>query len=486
MGQSRDTMLHNRQFVIGPRQIFEAKPGWAHHRLSGDLVLSRSTALPLLTANCPAGGVQSNANLVVQLRVLLGVAIAPNLPAVLAAPEASLLADLRNWTGRWVLLAGDRLIADAAGLLGCYFAEGWVSSSPALLHEVLGRPGVARSRSLVHGTGVEWYPPPTTRFEGTSRLPAGYTIDLRSGETTKRPPLAVAARSVADTLEFIETDLVNKVAAAAGAASRIVVPLTAGYDSRLLLAAALSAGLKPVAVTQLKTRMSEADRVLPPRIAAAAGIEHFTVPVAEEDPAHLELYDEHTAGHIIDIDRSYFARGQLFWAREGDLILRGGAFEVGRCFYWERLPEVMPMAEELARRFDGERDPAIIEGLRIWCHRHQSDQSADWRDIFYLEQRVGGWLSAVEQSLDLVAGTRFHPANSIAFYEAVLSLPVEIRRQSQHHVDLVARLAPALARFPYNPRRLDGLPDAKGLVDRLKSALSRRVRSRLSRLGRRS
>ena len=83
--------------------------------------------------------------------------------------------------------------------------------------------------------------------------------------------------------------------------------------------------------------------------------------------------------------------------------------------------------------------------------RQTQHQDMDWRDRFYLEQRLAGWLSSEEQSLDLIDADKFYIANSHYYFAHMLRVPEEKRCVSQHHIDLIARMAPELIKFPFNP-----------------------------------
>jgi hypothetical protein len=269
---------------------------------------------------------------------------------------------------------------------------------------------------------------------------------------------AAPRREYGAVLDDLEDHLTSAVQAA-GRLGALRVPLTSGYDSRLVLAAVVSAGLPARTYTQEYAGMSAADRALPPRLARAVGLEHTFIEPGTLDERRYAIFDEHTAGHVRGADRDFVARGQWDWCHETDMILRGGCFEVGRVgwsfFGRPKLTEALD-ADAVLRSFR-ERDPRARDALHEWarwCVDH--GEPMDWRDRFYWEQRVGGWLGAVEQSLDLLPASRGHIANSHRFYGLVLELPREVRLASTHHADLIARMAPSLARFPFNAK--DSLP----------------------------
>jgi hypothetical protein len=199
------------------------------------------------------------------------------------------------------------------------------------------------------------------------------------------------------------------------------------------------------------------------------------------------VFDSHTAEQTVDIDREYLARGQWDEIPDNALILRGGVFEVGRAYYHGKLPfdELGDPDEAFSRisrafEFDALHadSQAHPEGLRewiTWC-LSEPEPRLDWRDRFYLEQRVGGWLSAIEQALDLTIPERIHLANAAATISALVALPLEVRIRTQHHVDLIRRSAPELLRHRFNP------PDSvrQALTSKARGALRR-----LKRVGRR-
>jgi hypothetical protein len=156
---------------------------------------------------------------------------------------------------------------------------------------------------------------------------------------------------------------------------------------------------------------------------------------------------------------------------EPAVILRGGVFELGRCYFHRKFPEPVARdpAELIATRFHfGEFHPTSSthrSGISEWIEwtARTSQPGLDWRDRLYLEQRIAGWVSSIEQALDLTSYERAYIANSHTYMATVLALPEAARLNSQHHIDLIARMAPRLLRFPFNPA--DG-----------RSALARRLR----------
>jgi hypothetical protein len=200
--------------------------------------------------------------------------------------------------------------------------------------------------------------------------------------------------------------------------------------------------------------MSEADGVLPAQLASAADCKHIDVPRDRFQMRLAEEWDEHTAGHNNEVDRELYARGQFHPYADGDLVLRGGCFEIGRCFYWSRFGDVeRPTISDWSMWFLENEKSRDVQLLDAWFNSlaQAPMPQIDWRDRFYWEQRLAGWLSSGEQGLDLVAAEKVHPANCIDVFELLLALEPDIRKAGLHQQALTARMAPALSEFPLNP-----------------------------------
>jgi hypothetical protein len=228
----------------------------------------------------------------------------------------------------------------------------------------------------------------------------------------------------------------------------ITLPLTGGHDSRTLLAAAVATGVAVEAYTLEHPAISSADRDLPPQLAHAVGVPHRYIRMgASVDIGRLKLWDDHTAGMAVDADREVFAAGQLDEIAEFDFDL-GDFYEVGRGYYDHVLPAEGDIAATILRELPSPRAGDVREWV-AWIQAHPA--ALDWRDRLYLEQRLGGWLAAIDQGLDLAGVSKVHLASCTSFIADGLSLPRAMRRAGVPHDELIRRMAPRLAEFPVNP-----------------------------------
>lgn len=475
-------MLHRRQFILSG-QARPVRPDWVVRDIGG-LFLAHCPELPVRRVTGADGTVWH----------LLGLAVQtdparPDPAEALAGTAADGVADAcRSWAGRWLLLSSRAVHLDAGGTLGCFYAvvdgELTLTSSAGVMAERLGERAVFRRR-LMHEAGLDWYPLPRSGLQGVRRLLPSQRLDpsRRPGEdgflTVRRllPPVApgLGESAALDRLEGILVTAVRNLARAV-AGRPLMLQLTAGYDTRLLLAAARRAGVPFGTFTFDHPDLTPADRKLPPKLARLAGAEHRLIEAGPADRRRAREHAAHTGGHSAALDGEFHANGAWDRVPEGSFVLHGGVFEVARCFYWRQIPAGLePDGEDTAARifgaFRGELYNPLshYDALREWLDwvARTPEPAMDLRDRFYLEQRVAGWLSAIDQGVDLTGRQLVQVGNCADFLAVALSLPVETRRASRHHAELVRRMAPELLSEPVNPPQPAVLNQLRKLPRRL-------------------
>lgn len=473
---------------------------------------------------CPTLPVSSRTISDAKTAHLIGTAIQTESSRSAPAAELASLTDARleetcrSWSGRWALIWEDRILLDACGLLGCFYrvlergsqSEAWASSSPALLMSLTDpEGGVPPGPPLLPGRGMDWYPPPVGGQDELRRLLPSQSLRMSADHVEVLAcPLRLSesrTQSYDDALDSIQTRLTTGMCNAAELGAPLWLPLTGGLDSRLLLATASAAKAPIETFTYLKPEpvMTYADSRLPPLLAAAAGVSHRFIEFDERafSVSRARAFDVHSGRHCVEVDRRYFALGQWGSITRPATIFRGGVFEAARAYYWKKLPYADVGSPEQVTRLVGEAfsfeelhrgSPAHWNGIDAWARwiLEHEESGLDWRDRFYIEQRVAGWLSSLEQALDLTGYERVHLANCKSILEAFLTVPDEHRIEARHQKDLIERMAPELLRYGINPqqpltervrRELRLFREAPGKTRHLR-ARAKRLRSRLAKV----
>ena len=458
---------HQKQFVLGHMPV-RVRPEWECHQLANGLVLSRCPKLRV-TRLQSSDGVGYH---------LLGIAVLANAAArsVEAMFPTKHSSEIEQWTGfwagRWLLITPNQCLQDAAGLLGIYYrhvnGQVWISSSPTILGGYL--PEVAPAARLpwkiAHEKGMDWIPAPLTTREGVYKLWAMRCIDPRSGAIRSVRFSPAERKSTGDTRE-----LALALKTVMGNWGRLpfnqhLIGLTAGFDTRTVLAATKAADVPFRTYTDVHDALSRADAELPPQLAESIHVHHrfeSTYEVASEQVRARQ------AAIVAHMDRVIFhpvadrcASGAMEYLNDPGVTTAGGhGFEIGRCAQWSRfyragLSQKAPTPGQLLRSFFSARPHHLslwMDAMAMW-KRSLGDPIAldlDWRDRFYFEQRVGAWVSTVQRIFDVLDGSFFYPANCLWIAHLLLQYSPQQRHAGYAQRSAIELLAPQLAGFPYNP-----------------------------------
>ena len=452
---------HRSQFMIGPQTVVPQNY-WLSHSLGSGLWLSHCPTLRVQLCNDADGSIWW----------LLGLAVSISKEeespgaAIARTPTAEVPTLYSEWAGRWVLLGQNQLHLDASGLLGCFYGVDsqqncWISSSPALLVSLLypnGSPE-ADSRTLVYEQGISWFTPPRSRFFRIRRVLPSQTLQLSTGQVSPRPlmPPIEPNRSYEENLYRLKANLGTTLKNLAALGEPLWLGLTAGYDSRLMLALCCHTGIDVTLFTRISPRTTLADRVLPSKLAQTCGFPHNIIRSTRYFPERRSLVDIHTAGHVSEGDVEPFIKG----IRDGmeGISFGGHGFAVASGFSSLRsLPEQMGSSEIAARQIAQVlREPetsTALAGLKEWLDwvYQYPQEHLDWRDRIFIEQRQAGWLSSKEQVYDLTPLQRFPILNASSNYTVLLSFPEQERLNSLLQKELISRIMPQLLNYPFNPK----------------------------------
>ena len=367
----------------------------------------------------------------------------------------------------------------------------WISNNAELLRALAGgrllEPAVVAS---VIGGG--WSLSGDPLWAGVRRIPRGTIQSHAAGRSERSVDLLPLQRIVPLLGDGFDPDraagrLVAAVRALADWPGRpSVVPLTGGRDSRLVLAAALAAGIE----FELRTggEPGEPDVEVARRLAGVAGREHRLI---EHDPHGNVESDWRRAAEVVALASSGTASladaaGYPLGPRDGPLALwhSGQGGEIARAYYGsgEGLDR-NGLADRLYRRFVARRPGRIEvlsdEGVRLVQRQlrafvdEQLDagvEPADVPDMFYLLKRMGTWAGPGHGCVELVRDTT-SPLWTPRLLPDLLGLPAQERSRELFHRRLLERLAPELVDVPFE--RGEGWPEGRSAPrERLSRALT--------------
>jgi hypothetical protein len=385
--------------------------------------------------------------------------------------------------GRWAAARYDttqgelELATDALGAYPVFVAEHggarWFSNDPTVLALLTGADELD-PLALAGLLGGGWSLAGDPLWRAVRRLPRGGALRLRAGGGEERARLlpdeeVVALLGAGCDAAAAAADLVAGVRALAGWPGRPdVVPVTGGRDSRLVLAAALGAGLAFTAVTG--GAPEDPDVVVARELCRLAGVDHALLAPDPHGDMHsrperaAEVVDLLSAGTACLSDAAGFPLGPRPGAQPPGAPRHGGG--VARGYYGQgRGPGPHELTDQLYAAFVGRR-PGRAEivnatGARLlrahlsaWVAA-QLDAAADPRDVpdlFYLLKRMAMWAGPSHGCVEPVRDTT-SPLWSRRLLGQELGLATAERGRETFALRMLERLEPALVDVPFADRR---------------------------------
>jgi hypothetical protein len=380
--------------------------------------------------------------------------------------------------GRFVMIArlseGHVAVSgDAGGLFPIVFdAEaGMVASSPAVIgaHKTLEFDSCV-TQAVKRLDSTVWYPFGLTPYLGVKRLLPSELLSLGRGTcavslapgwlpaVTKPVTAEALCVQVAEYVTSFSTD------------GPLVAHLTAGYDSRMVMAAILRSGID-VRFLTIGGRSSGAriDLHVAKRLTRLFSMKHEMVPFEAASPGELSEWQERV-GHCIDDAVAGLCR-TVKNTDSGRLTLTGSCGEVGRAFYWSDgdigAKGLSPVS--LLRRM-GFLETALLESeAEKWIRRlPENSKTTLILDKAYIDLRLGCWAGPSLPG-HLIPKPTISPFNSVSVYRAMMAFDEEYRYSQQFAIDFIESGSPLLLSEGFN--RVSGLARFRHLKSEVKRML---------------
>ena len=358
--------------------------------------------------------------------------------------------------------------------------EGVVGATPAAL------PGVdhrARFRSdlfdrLNYDYEYIFVPGKYTYYSGVQRLLPNHRLDLRTWETTRCWPDPESISTCDETTavaEFVGTTLRSIFEEIVSTYEKPVTALTAGHDSRTLLAGArpwLVDG-KIGTVTWDTGRPVDVDVDVARKLSAGYDFDWTPVPVVTATESEKQRWLEQTAhvvgGNIMNVHPTL----ETF---DADLHANGFGGALARGKYWTESdePDTSFSTSELLYRLHRSEDPVLEEAIEDWYASVSEFDAYTQLDLMFQELRLGCWAGphfpGLSQHRDVVSPLSYYP-----ILRALHRLAPAVRRNGTIQYVIIDRFWSELNEHPYNIYAdwRDYVRKAKDLQFRTRFALHR-------------
>lgn len=293
-----------------------------------------------------------------------------------------------------------------------------------------------------------------TPWRGLRQLLPNHYLDLETGTTHRYFPVEkLQPRSPSSVLTEV-IDLLRGQIEAATNRYTLALPLTAGWDSRVLLAVSRSKlGHYSGTYTMRHPFMTDRheDVRIPPKLAATAGMTHqFYTNTGETHPQDEQLLEN-------EVDspnpRNPAMHTNVYNAHLADqLIISGITSETAKRYYGE---ERILQPERLAILTGYGEHPFVVESLNEWLEnaRPVAELGYDILDFFHWEFNVGSSVAREVTEINLSRSKVFPPFNHKQLIDLLLRVPPNHRDMYDHQVyrKIIRTCWPELLRHRVNP-----------------------------------
>lgn len=367
----------------------------------------------------------------------------------------------KTWCGRYVLIVNNWLYLDATGMLGVFYSDQILSSSLNILCTLEKREFIYPD--IQHRASPDFFPGPLSPYEGVRRLMSSQILDITTLARQDRPLLVdpiPSGKSEKELIDEVAKYFTCSVKNLAKTLSdyKIWFALSGGRDSRATLALFEKAGVDYQTFTLWHKYLTLGDYKLPFKLAKALHKKHRYIK-RDESQYSKKRYDDyqiHTAGMAVDADWLFYAYNQYQAIQEypGEkvVIIRGGIWETPEEYYSVAWGE---SAKDVKTLFPGIMDNKMqYDSMMEWVDMVNNDKlnqniSFESREVWDMLQC--SWLSAVEQSFDLMDGiVSIQPLNSRMLIRLLFAFDHKDRRSKVYEERIAATCCPAIANIPFD------------------------------------
>jgi len=467
-------LLFRRQFILGPHFI-EELAHWTRLKIGQKLYLSAHPELNVVHRASADGSL-----------TLLGYILNPNQPEaddgtiidqllgkMHAAKDISdIIQSTETLGGRWILIAGLKdkwlLFSDPCGYRAAHYTahpgenDFWCASQPGLFPFVMNliedpdAIDYLDTNKYEHWGNKEYiFPGDSSIYKEIKHLLPNHYLNLISGEVKRHwPNKPLEATDFNDCVEESSRFLINTMQAIAKR-FRLSLALTAGRDSRLILASSKKIAEQIHYFTGIywTCNKNSPDIVIPAKLLSQLNLKHQAIHCPKKmSPSFTKIYNANvTPAHEV-----YGTIAQGFYAKlpQDRVMLKGNAIPIvkGAFHSYRQNDRITPSV--FAQIMKVSDSVFALNSTLEWLNGAQNSiYNIDIMDLFQWEIQEGNWQAMSQLEWDLVTKEIFVPYNNR--YLITLMLGVEktqrIEPEYRLHEALIRKMWPELLELPINP-----------------------------------
>ncbi len=468
-GESQHTWekaLYRNQFILGPFFIDDF-PSWKKTKVGSSICLMTHPDLNV----CQVNHENQSVTLIGYMldsdnSEASDIDIVNDLTAEISDFDR-LLERSGKFGGRWILIVDNgervRLFHDAFGLRQVFYtdanytSEVWCASQPRMIAERLKLAADLNAINFINTSKQRdaeyWWPGESCPYKEIRHLLPNHYLSLDSGSSRRYWPNRPLQNLALDEVVGKTAKTIQGLLESASSRYDLAVSLTAGWDSRVVLAASKEIRDKVSYVTVRQVGMPEnhADIIVPALLASKLGLKHDIV----EAPPAMDVEFMSVFQNNVSFPHKKWgpdAQAIMEYNRHSKVTVTGSASEVARCFYRPRSRQITP--QSLSSLVMGNHLFAV-EPFKNWLNGLNDTFNYDKFDLFYWEQRAGNWLAMCQSEFDVAWKDIFTPFNCRELIVGMLAVEEKYRKPPTYELyrEIISQLWPEVLSAPINPHK---------------------------------
>ncbi|WP_277487276.1 hypothetical protein [Catalinimonas alkaloidigena] len=381
-------------------------------------------------------------------------------------------------TGRFVLImkiSGEILIFnDPCGMRSVFYSyhnsRFYCGSSSAILEQ-----SIPLEKGKKHETFINspykankteyWLPTDCSPYENIRQLVPNHYLHVTNRKQQRYWPKHPVKEISLEEGSAKAADLLVKISEAGSHRLDLSLPLTAGWDSRVLLSSSKEFFDKLYFYTLQYRTLNETspDIHIPRKMLDALGVTHHLIDCNKRvAPAFSQIYFNNVS--FAHEDWCKIAYGMSLAYPQNKICIKGNCAEISRNFYDPKgLQPPINQVEQILELISGWQELDFIKSnLNDWflnAMQAVKDTNIYILDLFYWEHKMGSWQAQSQLEWDIVQEA-FSPFNHRELIEIMLGVAPKYRKKGDNNkllTKVVRKNWPMLLKYPINPPKKKGI-----------------------------
>jgi hypothetical protein len=416
-----------------------------------------------------------------------------------ANDSSSLFKQTSRLSGRWIIILHRRsstiLFSDPTGLRSVYYTDAhmepfFCASQPGIIADLLDLSysneaiNEFLNSSYARKDREFWWPSGISLYNRIRHLVPNHYLDLHNRDEKRFWPWeGINPLDIHDAVEQSSIILRNLLE---GGAKRfkLALPITAGIDSRTILAASKDVSKDIFYYTLLYYDLNHksADVQIPRRLLSTVGLQHHILDCSST------MDSDFRAIYMQNVDNAHEAWGHIAFGLsitypQNRVCVKGSCSEIARCFYYKGGYPRSITGTTLAELNGMNNNRFAILQFEKWLKQSlgsAKDSNIHILDLFYWEHRMGSWQAMSQLEWDIVQEA-YTPFNCRDLLTILLAVNIRYRKYPYKlYKYVIFKLWPELLGESINPKpfnntlrhllmRIPRLTDTYRLIKRIHS-----------------